>query len=200
MKLIPSLRILCNSVSLSELKKLGVIEWGAPVPVFGSFDDSEVATVGLNPSNKEFINSAGQELRGLERRFHSLQSLGIDRWNNLETSKLSVLEKSCSEYFKGNPYDQWFNVLDNLMLGIGHSFYDYKGKSACHLDLVPFATNEKWGSLLKEDKHDLINISTKSFIETLSNSKIKLLILNGESVVRLFSDITQTVFERKKQE
>jgi len=199
MNLTPSLRVLFDSIPLSKLKTLGVIDWGAPVPVFGSLDDSEVATVGLNPSNREFVNLAGEELGDLERRFHSLQSLEIEDWNNLDISHLTAIEKSCSEYFSGNPYDQWFRVLDNIISGTRHSFYNYNRRSACHLDLIPFATYEKWGDLAKEHQHDLMKISTESFIKTLCNSKLKLLILNGESVVRLFSDITNISLEKNEK-
>jgi hypothetical protein len=52
-----------------------VIEWGCPVPCFGNISRARVATVGLNPSNREFVDETGHELAGEFRRFHTLASL-----------------------------------------------------------------------------------------------------------------------------
>ena len=45
-----------------------VIPWGSPVPSFGDLSISRVATLGLNPSNREFVDESGGELQGPLRR------------------------------------------------------------------------------------------------------------------------------------
>jgi hypothetical protein len=65
-----------------------VIKWGAPVPSFGDLSSSFVATVGLNPSNREFVDDSGQELCDSERRFHTLHSLGLSSWSDVDARHL----------------------------------------------------------------------------------------------------------------
>ena len=74
------IRSLLPQLSQESLRQAGIIPWSSPVPVFGSIDDSEVATVGLNPSNREFVDAHGNELEGAARRFHTLRSLCLERW------------------------------------------------------------------------------------------------------------------------
>jgi hypothetical protein len=60
---------------------------------------------------------------------------------------------------------------------------------ACHLDIVPFATEEKWGHLSNDQRLNLINISRDTLGTTLRTSAVRTLILNGRSVVDHFSQI-----------
>ena len=59
------------------VERLDVIQWAAPVISFGNMSQSKIATLGLNPSNREFVDLAGNELCGHERRFHTLKSLNL---------------------------------------------------------------------------------------------------------------------------
>ncbi len=119
-----------------------IITWGSPIPSFGNFSHAKIATVGLNPSNREFVDGLGIELKGSNRRFHSLNSLGLTRWDDIEQRHLKVIAESCQEYFNRNPYDNWFKKLDNLISGTAISYY-FPSSQACHLDLIPFATSTK---------------------------------------------------------
>ena len=47
-----------------------------PVLFFGDIFTARVATVGLNPSDQEYLDSHGTELDGVKRRFETLASLG----------------------------------------------------------------------------------------------------------------------------
>ena len=58
-----------------------VISWGSPVPSFGDLSNASIATIGLNPSNLEFVDEKGKELDGSRRRFHTLNSLGSTRYS-----------------------------------------------------------------------------------------------------------------------
>jgi hypothetical protein len=41
-----------------------VIPWACPIPSFGDLTRARVATLGLNPSNREFVDERGNELDG----------------------------------------------------------------------------------------------------------------------------------------
>ena len=60
------------------LVKANVIPWSSPVISFGDLSRARVATLGLNPSNREFVDDAGIELDGPSRRFPTLRSLKLD--------------------------------------------------------------------------------------------------------------------------
>ena len=94
-----------------------------------------VATVGINPSDKEFVNAL--EIVGHKRRFHTLKSLGISCWSEADDCHIQHILESCTKYFEcdRNSYDRWFKPLDKIVAGTGASFYS---SDACHLDLVPY--------------------------------------------------------------
>ena len=60
----------------SELFGTGIIEWSCPIPVFGNIERSRVATLGINPSCREFLDKSGMELRGIESQISYLEFLG----------------------------------------------------------------------------------------------------------------------------
>src|SRR4051794_33000072 len=100
-----------------------VINWGAPVPAFGDPAVSRVATLGLNPSNREFVDDLGRELHGPARRFHTLRSLGLSGWDAADARHLELVLQACRGYFQRNPYDRWFRRLDTLLVETGVSYY-----------------------------------------------------------------------------
>ena len=165
-----------------------VIPWSCPVPSFGDVDSSRVATLGLNPSNREFVDETGEELDGTARRFHTLKSLGIERWSEAKPRHLRLIGESCRGYFLRNPYDAWFRRLDGIIAGTSASYYSSSAK-ACHLDLIPFATACKWTGLSRRARAALVACAGDSLGLLLRDSPIQLLVLNGESVVSSFEDI-----------
>lgn len=171
-----------------------VIEWGCPIPAFGNPYDSKVATVGINPSNREFLDRRGEELTGHDRRFQTLQSLGLDSWYDADASDLNSILDFCAKYFDHNPYDTWFKRLDHVISGIPASFYG-PIPNACHLDLVPFATVSKWGDLSRRQQSDLLCITSDSLGMLLRNSSIDTLVLNGSAVVSQFRLLANLDFQ-----
>ena len=170
----------------SGLARLSVIPWAAPVVAFGSSIDSQVATLGLNPSNLEFVDGKGLQLTETKKRFESLQSLHLSKWEQVNLEHVELILESCEEYFFRNPYDQWFKRLEKILVETGASYYGRIGRGACHLDLVPFATAEKWSALSRIQKTELIELGAPSLARTLSASNVKVLVLNGATVVREF--------------
>ena len=62
---------------------LGVVAGSTPVVSFGDPVDAPVATLGINPSSSEFLDSSGALLDGAERRLATLASLGVERYDEL---------------------------------------------------------------------------------------------------------------------
>lgn len=159
-----------------------VMRWGAPVPFFGALDCARIASVGLNPSNREFVDDSESELVGDSRRFHSLRSLRRIGWCDIDADDIVDIAEACREYFSGNPYDRWFRRMDAVLEGTGASLYD-EANPACHLDLVPYATSQKWGELPATDRRELVVRCAKMFGMLVRDSRLAVLVLNGKSVV-----------------
>lgn len=189
------LSTLVKRLNDSSLLENEVIPWGSPVPSFGNLSLARVATIGLNPSNREFVDPSGKELDGKERRFHTLSSLGIARWSDATQDHLDLILELCQNYFSRNPYDAWFKRLDNLISGTAMSYYFPSGQ-ACHLDLIPYATSSKWTSLTSEQRLLLLKITGDTLGLLLRNSPVELVILNGQTVVDNFQRIAGVEFER----
>jgi hypothetical protein len=178
---------------LDQLERLSstcskVIEWGSPVPAFGNPSTSILATVGLNPSNKEFVDDFGCELSDSKRRFHTLRSLGLKSWLEVDASHIQLMVDSCCGYFDNNPYDRWFKRMDRIISGTATSLYS-KLYPACHLDIIPYATAVKWGELGRSDRALLLAGTRDALGYLLRDSPIRVLVLNGQSVVQLFQNI-----------
>ena len=180
-----------------DLLDLGVIPWSSPVPFFGDAEKALVATLGLNPSNREFEDKDGEELKGYGRRFQTLRSLEISSWEDARIEHAEKVYRSCQNYFEINPYGQWFNALERIMEGIPASYYNRKKHTACHLDLVPYATFEKWGALSSNKKSMLVRTSVDPLISILKSTKIRLIILNGKSVVDYFELVSGVKLNQK---
>ncbi len=178
-----------------ELLRAGVIPWSSPVPAFGRATTSYVGTVGLNPSNREFVDECGNELKGARRRFETLASLGIRRWSSATRPHIRRIAAACEHYFSNNPYDGWFRKLDFLISHTRASFYL---GTAAHLDLIPFATASKWGQLSTLQKEILLRAAGDSLATTIRDSSIRLLVLNGASVVSQFRSVMQVGFESRQ--
>lgn len=171
------------------------IRWATPVPAFGDPSTSHIASLGLNPSNREFLDECGHELRGHLCRFHTLDSLGLESWGQVDTRHLRLIANSCCHYFRHNPYDRWFKKLEYLVSAVDGSYYGSRA-SACHLDLVPYATDRKWINLTAMQRSVLLQVSRDTLGLLLRASPIRLLILNGASVVREFQGLVDGVLDR----
>jgi hypothetical protein len=118
-----------------------------PVLFFGDLFTAGVATVGLNPSDKEYLDRGGTELDGAARRFETLTSLGV-------ANRASLTDKQCEHaiqrmrtyYQPGKPIYGWFRSLDRVTRAMG---YSYEVGEVAHLDLAQEATNPTWSKLAK---------------------------------------------------
>ena len=175
----------------------GIVPWWSPVPSFGDLSNSQIATVGLNPSNREFVDVNGNELQGSFRRFYTLQSLGLTSWSDVDARHLRLILGSCRDYFRRNPYDRWFRRLDDIVSGVRASYYG-PAPDACHVDLVPYATATKWATLGPEQRAALLALAGDSLGMLLRNSPVRVIALNGSSVVEHFQVVAHTKLTRRR--
>jgi hypothetical protein len=116
-----------------------------PVLFFGDLLMANVATVSLNPSNREYVNRAGHELIGLDRRFETLGSLGAPSRASMTGERCNRAVSTMRGYFDpGRPVYNWFNGMGRVMEGFG---FPYWKRQAAHLDLVQEATAPTWSRL-----------------------------------------------------
>lgn len=185
----PTIEVLLERLESDALLRSEVIPWSSPIPSFGDHARSLLATLGLNPSNREFMDVAGKELDGAQRRFHTLASLGLKRWSDASAREQAMILESCRTYFERNPYDGWFKRLDLVLSGTGTSYYG-STSTACHLDLIPYATSSKWTSLRSQQRALLLRIASDTLAMLLRESSVRVLVLNGMSVVGNFQNAT----------
>ena len=176
----------------------GVIPWSSPIPCFGNLTSAAIATVGLNPSNREFVDLLGRELVGETRRFHTLSSLNLAHWSEAEKRHLDSIAAYCEQYFLRNPYDLWFRRLDYIVSGTRASYYN-ASSVACHLDLIPYATIPKWNALRPIQRSTLSQAAGDTLGCLVRDSFIKMLVLNGTSVVEEFEKLSDVRLNRREK-
>jgi hypothetical protein len=188
---------LIDRLDSTIVSKTKIIRWGCPVPSFGDLSSSRVATIGINPSNREFVDESGNELQGNARRFHTMNSLGLRSWREVDVRHLQTIIESCRLYFHRNPYNNWFNKLNKVISGTSASYYDISN-AACHLDLIPFATMCKWTELSATQRSLLLTIAGDTLGFLLRDSNVRILILNGMSVVQHFQEMSGVRLDRQE--
>lgn len=175
-----------NRLNSGAIGGTSVIPWAAPIPSFGD-PKSKVATLGLNPSPREFVDTFGEVLRGDSQRFHTLESLRLMSWATAGERHVQLIWDACRFYFSKNPYE-WFEPLEKTISDAGFS-YGAPFSNTCHFDLVPFATENTWGNLYPEQRSRLLNASKDTLGFLLRDSSVEVLILNGQDVVDEFQPI-----------
>jgi hypothetical protein len=104
--------------------------------------------------------------------------------------------ESCQDYFLRNPYDNWFKKLDYIISGTSISYY-FPSERACHLDLIPYATINKWTELTAIQRSNLIDITGDTLGHLLKNSPVEVIILNGKTVVDNITKIANIELKRE---
>ena len=159
-----------------------VVAGSTPVLAFGEARAARVATLGLNPSRLESIDKAGVVLEGEKRRLATHASPGSFDLANASSLAVSNVLEDCNQYFHRQPYRRWFNKLETPILSACTASY-YDG-TACHLDLVQWATDPTWAKLPSSVRKRLITEDAAFLISQLQNESIRLLLVNGASVWR----------------
>ena len=166
---------------------LGIVAGSTAVVSFGSARTSQVATLGINPSRVEFLDRAGHLLSGHARRLATLDDLGVGDLDRASPETIAAVVSDCDNYFQRNPYRQRFDQLDTVLRRCGASYYD---GSACHLDLVQWATDPTWGKLTRTQRSTLLAEDLPFLRSQLESESIRALLLNGRAVLEAFSEAT----------
>lgn len=170
-----------------------VVAGSTPVVSFGDARLARTATLGLNPSRIEFLAPNGHELAESVRRLATHRSLGTDDLANAPESIIERVLCDCCTYFTHNPYRRWFDQLESVLKACGDSYYD---GSACHLDLVQWATDPTWGGLRSTAlRNRLLDADAPFLIEQLSSENIHLLLVNGMGVLRQLQRIVPATLD-----
>ena len=168
-------------VRRSPPEGVSVVPRSTPVVAFGDPRHATIATLGINPSRNEFV-VADRLLTGVERRLATLDSLGAQRLDALTDEQVAAVVEDCATYFHRRPYRLWFDPLDKLLrVGAGASYYD---GSACHLDLVQWATDPIWGRIPDSGiRQVLLDDGVPHLRAQLARENIRLVLLNGRRVL-----------------
>lgn len=152
-----------------------------PVLFFGDLFTAEVATVGLNPSDHEYLTQDGVLLNGQRQRFATINSLGA-------MNRASLSDGQCAEaiqwmrnyYDPGRPvYGSWFNGLARVIEGFGASF---QARSCAHLDLVQESTTPVWSRLPAVEQEELLNQDLPFLEWEIRTFPLRAVICNGKKV------------------
>lgn len=126
-----------------------------PVLFFGDLFKAEVATVGLNPSDQEYLSKDGALLASAAQRFATLHSLRAEGRPSLSDDQCAEAVEWMRDYYEeGKPvYGSWFNSLSRVVEGFGASF---RNRSSAHLDLIQESTSPVWSELDRADREALL--------------------------------------------
>jgi hypothetical protein len=138
----------------------------------------------LNPSKAEFLDSKGQLLSGPNRRLVTKPSLLNEGLASTSEAAIAKIFEGCNGYFQRCPYKRWFDVLEKVLKCVGASYYD---GSACHPDLVQWATDPVWSKLEAHEQESLLKADVPFLRQQLAQEGIQLLLLNGASIIRSFN-------------
>jgi hypothetical protein len=161
-----------------------VIPGSTPVVAFGDVRKAAVATLGWNPSKREFLDSRGKELVGRDRRLETLSSLGETDLSVASIRTIARVFDGCNHYFQGQPY-HWFDSLEKVLRPLGASYYD---GSACHLDLIQSATDPIWGKVPRPYQDRLLDADLPFLRQQLAQEHVSLLLLNGAGIMQAYKE------------
>jgi hypothetical protein len=165
--------------------KNAIVNHSTPVLSFGDFLNAEVFTLGINPSNLEFLNRKGDLLKNNLRRLQTLSSLNASDCTSLSQDQSKQVLNGCVNYFNRRPYN-WFDKFSPILSAIGYSFNSLP--LAAHVDLVQWATKDKWGKLSGAEKKLLIDEGREFLEYQLESEKLHTILLNGRTVINEFHD------------
>lgn len=165
---------LLDKISLPIPTTVKIVEGSIPIVFFGNVEKAVVATLSLNPSNKEFEHNG-------PRRIIDRKQLEVSDSQPLTKEQAEIVYQSLLLYFKNNPYNGWFNPMNNLFKSKGYEYYNDK---IVHLDISPWATSNKWASLKSEERKSIID--TSIIEQVIVKREIKKLFINGRTAFDVF--------------
>jgi hypothetical protein len=170
-----------------------IVPGSTPVVSFGNALTAAAATIGLNPSRVEFCDKNGMALCGPSRRLATHSSLGTSDLTEASIEEICRVFEECNDYFQQNPYRKWFDSLEPFLNVFNASYYD---GSACHLDLVQWATDPTWGRLKPAHiRKKLLANDAPFLVEQLRRENIRTILVNGMTVLQQLKRLLLIEFE-----
>jgi len=160
-----------------------VVRGSTPVVFFGDPAVASVATLGINPSPRQFVHQNGVLRQGPDRRLATLPWLGLGSWDELDRDAGQRILAECAAYFEPGraPYRRWFDPFDRVLVeGLGVSYYDGR---ACHLNLVPWATHPVWRDLDRAEWGRLAEAALPFLVGQLEVAGYRVVVVNGRTVM-----------------
>lgn len=156
-----------------------------PVLFFGDVFTAQIATIGINPSDQEYLDPNGHELDGDARRFETLTSLGATARSSLTDAQCATALRRMRSYFvRRQTVFRWFRPLERVLAGMRHS---YASGYVAHLDLVQEATQPAWGALARAHRGeaaDLLAADAPFLRWQLTTFPLRAVICNGMTALR----------------
>jgi hypothetical protein len=110
-----------------------------------------------------------------------LRSINAESYTDIDEAKAAKILEDCASYFERNPY-RWFNVLDRILTeALAVSYFR---KTACHLDLVQWATDPIWKELGRDQQERLLEGDREFLRRQLTHEGYKVVIVNGATAMR----------------
>ena len=171
--------LLHNRIAKAITPNLQISPNTTPVVFFGDYFNARSCTISINPSDREFFDSKRSVLSGFQKRLCSRVELRKNDYDVLDDLDCEKVLSDCIDYFKRNPYKQWFNKYEKFLEVFDFSYY--KG-SAVHLDLVQWATTPFWKGLTELNRQKLLK-DDLPFLKSLLEKNFDIIFLNGNTVV-----------------
>lgn len=178
---------------------LNITPQTTPVVAFGRPQGARVATLGINPSDKEFNKSDGSLLPLDRKRLVDRETLNIEDQTELSLEDAERVVEGGYSYFENRDrvYKTWFSWMETYAVRpSGASYFD---GTACHLDLVQWATSPAWRNVDPNRVQRVLLDSDVEFLRfQLTTYKIPLLLLNGRAVLNQFTELRIASLEEDK--
>jgi hypothetical protein len=175
-----------------------LVPGSTPVVSFGDFLTSDLLTLSINPSSKEF--QSGSKLLPLAaKRLVDKELLGIENDDPIRESHAEIIWDGCRKYFRegGNAYN-WFDDMDFVLRNIGRNYRDGK---AAHVDLVQWATFPAWAQIPREAQTLMIEKDFDFLKFQIRQENVKQIVINGRQVfdvIRKLPDFDLNVIDEFK--
>jgi hypothetical protein len=151
-----------------------------PVLFFGDLFAAEVATVGLNPSQQEYMTPRGELLAGVAQRFATLESLRASERESLTDEQCAEALRWMRDYYApGQPVYRWFIGLERVLSGFGASL---AGRTAAHLDLVQESTSPVWSGLSVHARDELLRTDLPFLRWEIASFPLRIVICTSKTV------------------
>ena len=162
------------------LSGVGISKGTTPVVSFGDYSTAKIATIGINPSIREFKTSKGKLLDQAKKRLTDHETLGIPLESKFYSeSEAELIWQGCKNYFHTrNTYWSWFNQLEELLQHVGASYKH----DATHLDITPWTTEPVWSKLDSGDASKLLGLNIGNLNAQIEDSGIQTILFNGRQV------------------